>query len=276
MSLGPAPASSAHAHQHPLGPRRDRDVECKKPPVPAVPRARRAAPRGNSAGALTRDLWSKESSLASTPTKCSESRRPREDSPFTTHKRVSSLGREVEAPENQVFEMGPRRTQPATAERDHSRGHVLGGLDNGRMGMPWKASVGAEDPLAGREPARRNLLQHERVQAAQEFEWAPGVRASAGPVGQEVGHHGRMDLMRREVLTAEETGPALPGARSCSLPPPGPGREGHGRRNIMARETATQSVDMPLAGGAEIGGGVPFYGRRNILHKEQPRMAVPG
>lgn len=267
MSLGPAPHASAHAQAHPLGPRRDREAECRRPPVPAVPRTRRAMPKANSAGALTKDTYSKSSSLASTPTKSSEYRRPREDSPFT-HARVHSLGRERDSAENQVFEMGPAKALPTSILTDHSLGHVLGQQDNGRMGMPWKPSK--EKDEINRDPARRNTLQHERLKANQEFEWTPGVAACAAPEGADVGYHGRMNMLKREELMSEQQGSNLPGGRSSSLPPD----QGYGRRNIMAREQAYQSIEMPLAVGVEPGSDVPFFGRRDILHKEQPRSAV--
>merc|ERR1712217_779562 len=117
---------------------------------------------------------------------------------------------------------------------DHSRGHVLGQQDNGRMGMPWKSSMGMDE--RNRDPARRNTLQHERLKANQEFEWTPGVGASLAPEGADVCYHGRMNMLKREAIMSEQKGPPLPGGRSSSLPPPDHG--GYGRRNIMAREQA--------------------------------------
>lgn len=272
VAFGPAPSVPAHAQQgNPMAPRRDRSIEAgPRGRAPPVPRAPRAAPKAQSAGALARDMWSRRP--GSGPASRSESRRPREESPFSTiceHRRVSSLTREVNAPENQRFEMGPQRSgRPASADRrDYKRGHVLGqeNTANG-TGMPWSSSNTEElaaqqqgEP-AVRNAARRHTLRHERQAADQKLEWAPVPAMHPGGEGS----HGIVNAFKRE--EKEAIGEFLPGAARNA--PPGFADQ-HGRRNVLNRETSThQSLDAPQPSGFD--GEVPSYGRKGKLVRENP------
>lgn len=264
MSFGPSPVVSAHATQgNPLAARRDRDSEAARSKVPQVPRAPRAKPRHQSAGAMAR-AWdlSNQNSRSSTPTKASEGRRPRDESPFT-HARVNLLKREKESVENQVFEVGPPRRPSSAGKKDHSRGHPLGRQIEANQGMPWVAVPKEleEQPARG----RRHTLLHERNDADQALEWVPECCLPSGTSNvASGGYHGRVSMLKREQLDAETTLDTCAGK-----PPVAPAC--HARRNVLAREQAGQgtSSEMPAANGHELGGEVPVYHRRNLLAREQ-------
>jgi len=249
MNFGPAPLVSAHTGRHPLLPRQDRDAESKRPPVPSVPRTQRAAPKANSRGALSRDMFPQRPS--STPSRSSEFRRPRSDSPFA-YARVHALSRERRAAENQVMEMGSQLKEET--RDDFKRPQVLGSKRNGQVGMPWN-----EPSLEIHHgPARRSMLKKEMAAANQDFEWGP-----PRPVADfESNYHPRIDLLRRE--DAQPLAQVIEVASSVATKNL-PTKDEHGRRNLLAREHRAESLDMPRA---RVESDVPFFGRKNILVHE--------
>lgn len=258
MNFGPAPPVPAHDARHPLLPKRDLAMETRRPPVPGVPRAPRAAPKANSRGALSRELYRPRSSRSSTPTRTSELRRPRGDSP-STFARVSSLSREKMAVENQVFEMGPRAREDATFRTDFKRPHVLGQKGLGQLGIPWTEPK-PEEPVV-KDAGRRNTLEKERRQASQGLEWVPD---SAALPPEPCSYRPRVELLKRE--ECDSMAQRLEFA-SAVLDTNLPSKLGgaHGRKNVLAREGRAMSLDMPRAVSNE---DVPFYGRRGIVEKE--------
>jgi len=232
-------------------PKKDLAVEAGRPPAAPVPRAPRAAAKQNPVGTLAREgLKNGKDSTAvlrsSTPMSSSERRRPREDSPFA---RISSLTRERESAENQMFEHGPARTRPASAGRSglHGRGHVLGKEQATNSGMPWgKSDLKDIDALESKDGhARRSTLKHERNAADQTLEWAAAAPAEEGapplqpPSGQSQQHrsHGR-----RSVLAQEEAVPGTTSLGCCSVAAAAP--QYHGRRNVLRHEMERQAAPV--------------------------------
>jgi len=258
--------------RHTLDPHRDRSLDARRGPPPPVPRAPRAKPRANSAGALARDQWgstrghSMPSSARSTEDPLGRSR---EASPFATFARVSLLSRERDSVECQQMEMGPRKK--LDGRKDFSRGHALGKGIEANTGIPWSSRPPEE--IQARDPARRNVLEQERRLADQVLEWAPKVELGPCAVGR------RNELMR-ENTEAEESREWGFGKRNrwCGQAPTGPGAEVgyHGRRDILAREQQDESTDMPgrtsLAAAEGSGSGVPSYHRRSMLPPPQPSL----
>merc|ERR1719253_1507666 len=189
----------AHGKGHPLGPKRDRDIEAPRGRAPPVPRAPRAAPKAKcTAGALARDMWSRRpgsgsltrsSSQASNRT--SEERRPRDESPFT-YARVNSLNREVTDIANQNFEMGPSRSS-SVPRLDNARSHTLGQETEVNAGMPWKKP--SKENGRPNDPARRNHLDRESKAAEQLMEWGPQITMNKSA---DVVHQRRNTLQREE------------------------------------------------------------------------------
>jgi len=277
VAMGPAPLIPAHAQRgNPMQARREEAPRGRAPPVPRAPRA---APKKQSAGAFTSE-WRRAGSADPL------SRRSRETSPFSNvggsiigspsgdleplqqHRRVASLQRDRDSTENQQFEMGPRR--PLSRDRrDHSRAHILGSEAEANRGMPWAAPKD-EVRKEGGNAARRHQLRHEQQEADQALEWVPSS-AAAAPTGGF-----RVNALARE--EKEQFGEFLPGAaRNASAA----GAEGvYGKKNIMAREfTSNQSVDMPRARGGN--GDVPSYQRCAKLERDNPagcnhRLAAGG
>lgn len=267
VAFGPTPAVPAHAQRgNPLLPKRDTAAEAShRGPAPPVPRAPRAQPKAQSAGALTRE-WRRSSSVDVSTR--SETRRPREGSPFSTlsasssdFKRVSSLTREVNAPENQRFEMGPCRP-PSAERRDHKRNHLLQQENEANVGIPWgptPAASSQDRPSGERDRARKNTLGNEHKAADQALEWAP-TSGLARPSGG-----ARVNQLEREEKAL--VGEFLSGAARNASKSGGDGL--YGRKNIIAREfTSEQSVDMPRASRQE--GVVPGYNRQAKLERENP------
>merc|ERR1719253_362900 len=248
----------AHGKGHPLGPKRDRDIEA---PRGRAPRAPRAAPKAKSnAGALARDMWSRRpgsgsltrsSSQASNRT--SEERRPREESPFT-YARVNSLNREVTDAANQNFEMGPMRAV-SIPRGDYNRSHALGQEAEINAGMPWVKP--AEEPSKPGNPARQNHLDRETKASEQRMEWGPQIvlTSEAG-----VSHLRRNTLQREE---KEGQGLNMPGMRERGSERPA--SRDNRRTNVLKREDGSlQTLNMPSASGYDAG-GVPSYGRKAML-----------
>jgi len=249
QALGAPTRHAAHAS-------RDRGADGERGKRPSVPRAPRAVPRANSCGALSRSQRS------------SEERRPREASPFT-YARVNLLHREVEAPQNQGFEMGPFPRSISSAERpNHRRSHALAHDSDANGGVPLgNLPVETSDRP---EPGRRNTLQHERLAADQGLEWVP---SSSQPSGTEklARDHSRVNVLAREDAAID--GPpsglaqsaASQGAQAAAY---------HGRRNVLTREQHSEASEIPRFSGYEAGSGVPVYSRKSLLAKEcGPRTA---
>jgi len=252
--LGPS-----HGGRHPLEPRRDRSVEATHRKAPPVPRAPRAKPKANSAGALARDMW-----RPSSATRSSEERRPREDSPFS-FARVSKLTRERESVENQRIEVGPPKLPDKT---DHKRSHSLGQAIQANQGIPW-SDLPPTGLQAGKDPARRNTLKHEFLAADQDLEWVPKVECKAPG--------GRMDALAREQRADEESREWSLGVRGPDhAPTAGCDNPGyHGRRNVICREMQEHTTDMPRASGCVPDSGVPAYGRKSVLAREKGLNGAP-
>jgi len=266
MSFG-----QASKPRHTLEPSCDRSLDTRRGPPPPVPRAPRAKPRANSAGALARDQWgstrgrSVPSSARSTEDPLGRSR---EASPFATFARVSLLNRERDSVECQQMEMGPRKK--IEKRTDFSKGHALGKGIEANSGIPWSSRRPEE--IQARDPARRNVLEQERVLADQALEWAPKVELGPCAVG-------RRNELLRENVEAEESREWGFGKRNryCGQAPTGPGAETgyHGRRDILAREQQDESTDMPgrTAAVAEgSGSAVPSYHRRSMLPPAQTSL----
>lgn len=236
---------------HPLAARRDKDVEATRQKAPPVPRAPRAPPRANSAGALCRDVWSRRPSSreAPCPAKPSEERRRHEESPFA---RISALTRERDAVENQVFEMGPLRR--AISKDDFHRAHVLGQEVQKNDGVPWASRKDSDEP---RVVARRQTLHRESQAADQGLEWVPEVARPAVPAnGVGAADYSRINLLAREQAQASIETQALMKAKE----PLSSGN--HGRREVLKRESDA-TLNLPEPTGFE--GGAPVYGRRRMV-----------
>jgi len=262
----------AHSQKgNPLAIGRDsKDEVVRRGPNPPVPRAPRAAPKAQSAGALARDLWSRRPSSGnlSNVSRTSEQRRPREESPFSQisaqqqHRRVACLSREKEMAENQAFEMGPRKRP--SSRTDYSRGHILGKEIEANNGIPFGPEKSQDDGQAPRPAARRHTLRHEQQAAEQALEWVP----ERHPGGQRT-DHARVSTLKRE---EGEPYDFLPGASRRAASAAVANAEGnHARRNMLQRElTSIQSIDMPQTSGNSVDGAVPHYGRVGSLVKENP------
>lgn len=258
VAFGKAPAIPAHDGNHPLGGRRDREMEKPHEKAPPVPRAPRAPPRANSAGAFKRDAFTRpDNSVA----KASELRRPREESPFA---RVSALTRERESVENQIFEMGPRRRPSSAPKVDFKRAHILGQERQCNDGIPWGAGKDDDADKPQRNPARRLTLQRENQAADQGLEWVPEV---ARPIGAGAAASAA-DFCRVNVLAREQ-------ATSVLDVQPMPTKD-FGRRNVLKRESFTgASINTPMPSGYEAG-CVPVYGRKQVLTRDQGISGVGG
>jgi len=263
MSFGQAPKP-----RHTLDPSRDRSLDTRRGPPPPVPRAPRTKPRANSAGALARDQWggSRGRSLPSSARSTEDQLgRSREASPFAAFARISLLGRERDSIESQQMEMGPRKK--IDKRTDFSRGHVLGQGIEANTGIPWSSRPREE--IQARDPARRNVLEQERLLADQALEWAPKVEFGPCAVG-------RRNELSRENAEAEESRHWEFGKRDrwCGQAPTGPGAGSgyHGRRDILAREHQDESTDMPgrtTAAAEGSSSAVPSYRRRSMLPPPQ-------
>eukprot|EP00931_Biecheleriopsis_adriatica_P076318 TRINITY_DN50038_c0_g1_i1.p1 TRINITY_DN50038_c0_g1~~TRINITY_DN50038_c0_g1_i1.p1 ORF type:complete len:291 (+),score=47.75 TRINITY_DN50038_c0_g1_i1:48-875(+) len=263
--------SKANPREHDpvMVPRRDRSLSVSRSKAPPVPRAPRAPSKPQSAGALARDMWSGrkspgESHVISRP---SEQRRPREESPFA---RINMLSRERESVDNQEIEVGPARRRPdrpASADRGYQRGHVLGKESSAFSGIHWsQVSSGEEVPrdADGRVKPRRQVLQREMQDAAQEWEMGPqaarGSADAAAPASSERDFSRRNTLAREQAKAADES---HPDKSHSALKADGY----HGRRNVLNRECAKDgdTLNMAKPSGVEASGGAPIYNRRNSL-----------
>eukprot|EP00929_Paragymnodinium_shiwhaense_P043073 TRINITY_DN22195_c0_g1_i1.p1 TRINITY_DN22195_c0_g1~~TRINITY_DN22195_c0_g1_i1.p1 ORF type:complete len:286 (+),score=34.23 TRINITY_DN22195_c0_g1_i1:91-948(+) len=276
MSLGPPPKIPAHdVDGGCLRPRRDRERDSERRPVPPVPRTQRAKPRANSCGALRKASWSRASGCpsgvdrigAGSPTmgaeKPSELRRPRAESPFN-YARVNSITRERDSIENQIFEMGPRRNIIPEIKNDFSRGHILGRENehNGNGGMPWDEVCEKSAPQPGpRDHSRRRTLHHERQAADQALEWVPtnGAAAPAGPKEPRP----RVNTLRREEKEGAHS-IEYPGSRPTGCTS---GNEGqYGRRSVLRREQGKNELESFPTPRGNAGG----YGKKNLILNECP------
>lgn len=247
--------AAAHGKNHPLGPKKDRDVEAPRGRAPPVPRAPRPAPKANSRGALSRDVWSRRPSSVNS-NKTSEERRPRDESPFT-YARVNSLNREVTDIANQNFEMGPSRSS-SVPRLDYARSHTLGQETEVNAGMPWKKP--SEESGRPNDPARRNHLDRESKAAEQLMEWGPQITMNKSA---DVVHQRRNTLQREE----KDEGLNMPGVRSGSQRP---ASRDNRRTNVLNRESSSvQTINMPRANGYD-SGGVPSFGRKALLPRGAP------
>jgi len=195
--------------------------------------------------------------------------RSREASPFATFARVSLLSRERDSVECQQMEMGP--SKKIDKRNDFSRGHALGKGIEANNGIPWSSRPPEE--VQARDPARRNVLEQERLLADQALEWAPKVELGPCPVG-------RRNELSRENAEAEESREWGLGKRNhwYGQAPTGLGADTgyHGRRHILAREQQDESTDMPgrIAAAAEgSGSAVPSYRRKSMLPPPQTALA---
>jgi len=177
------------------------------------------------------------------------------------HRRVAALARELDAPEQQRFEMGPSRHPPSAPRLDFSRGHVLGAQGAANKGIPWMPTAGDDDGEEQKNVARRNVLRHELQSAEQALEWVPAL-ANMGRARSMDIDYSRVNAFKKEDGEAFEF---LSGAiRNTSIPG---GDKFHGRRNVLSREASSlQSLDMPRANGHA--GAVPSYGRDGRLARE--------
>eukprot|EP00747_Dinoflagellata_sp_TGD_P131407 gnl/TRDRNA2_/TRDRNA2_174963_c0_seq1.p1 gnl/TRDRNA2_/TRDRNA2_174963_c0~~gnl/TRDRNA2_/TRDRNA2_174963_c0_seq1.p1 ORF type:complete len:306 (-),score=27.79 gnl/TRDRNA2_/TRDRNA2_174963_c0_seq1:310-1116(-) len=261
--MGKPPIASARG-DHALLPKRDRDLEAPHQRAPPVPRAPRAKPRANSCGALAR-MQSGSNSGGSTPTKASESRRPRDESPFSrlSHGRVSHLERENNALENQVICVGPPRRPPSAGRENYSRAHTLNQeiQMNGGTRIPLHAPPQIPDQEEPKQPARRNTLHNERRSADQALEWVPSSAAKI-PAGDDA-YHGRRQVLQREVNDQ---------AASSHAPRAGLGTH-HGRINTYAREQADAGeLEVGRLGGFGAQSAVPNHPRKNLMTQMNPCM----
>jgi len=252
-------------------------MEAQKARNPAVPRAPRAKPRANSCGALNRALKehsnnSSLTSLGSGLTRSSESRRPAAESPFS-HARVNALLREREAPDNQVFEMGPRArcdSVDRNLSRNHARSHSLGQETAINQGMPWTKPQEEDEAVQPKE--RKHTLRRERQAADQNLEWA-AIQHDADSKS-EIRSHARVNINQREKSGAAQTLEFAPAVQVTNAIAANVGAEFHGRRNVLARETAEESTNAPITSGLSGDGGVPNYSRKQMLPPCIPRVAA--
>eukprot|EP00927_Polykrikos_kofoidii_P074260 TRINITY_DN70248_c0_g1_i1.p1 TRINITY_DN70248_c0_g1~~TRINITY_DN70248_c0_g1_i1.p1 ORF type:complete len:312 (+),score=28.56 TRINITY_DN70248_c0_g1_i1:92-937(+) len=268
MSLGPPPCAGAHSVC--MRPPRDRTCEQQRTVLPPVPRAPRAKPRTNSCGALARAMYTRTDSTSSarsfTPTRSSEFRRPRDNSPMSGavthgHARVNLLNRELESIENQGFVMGPRRS--VDIKLDHRRGHNLGKEVTGQGGMPWTVDDDQLELSRSKEPGRRRTLHHERKAADQALEWVPCASKAAAASVREYGRdHSRKNVLVREDVEAARSldCPSIRPPGCTSTDAEGPGY--YGRRSVLKREQVVQESFPTPRGGGE------GFGKRDLLIRE--------
>jgi len=260
VAFGPVPTAPAHA-KNPLIPKLDRSTEAQRGPAMPVPRAPRAAAKAQSAGALARASWSRRPSSDS----CLHRRdcHDGDGKHIFEHRRISSLTREVDAVDNQCFEMGPKKS--VDGRKDFKRGHLLGVECKGAVGMPWKPPSGIADAETVDElvsRARKNTLLNEKHAAEQGLEWVPNG-LSGIPAFNIDSDHSRVSTLAREDKEAFEF---LPGAGRNAYNPPSDGR--HGRKNLLVRESQkADSVQMPQASNHDAS-GVPQFGRKAHFAKE--------
>lgn len=273
MPLGPG--GGAEGYVHPVGPRCDKTAEAARPPVPPVPRTVRPKPKASSRGYMAREGRRDNSHVelcdqSVTPvSQCSETRRPREDSPFA-YARKHYLSREKCDRDNQAFEMGPPRRNSEAREdyrrftragscpppRDVTAGGD-GELPIGRIGR-ISPSDDAENKDPMKKHARRSTLQQERNAADQCLERASECAPSVGLTPAELPSHARRRMLARENHVADkslqvqvegaETFGRVMGRRDGSAPPavrlgqeayPPSGADDaarYGRKNLLARD----------------------------------------
>lgn len=267
IRFGGVPRGPAHEVGNPILPRRDRAVEAGRSKVPPVPRAPRAKPRANSAGALARSLAKSTDSLRS-----SEQRQPGAGSPFS-HARVSLLDRERQCPENQVMPMGPKQRASSVDRTDHLRGRGRLTEDHKQnQGMPWAIPKEEED-LPMRAPARRHTLRHEHLAADQALEWVPAMPSRPLSGESRSRSHARVNVYARELGGAPqalEISPAVQAAAAQTLAAAG---TCHARVDVLKREQVKQDAYTEVPRG-RLGSetDVPTYGRRGMLARENPVM----
>lgn len=264
LPLGPG--AGAEGYVHPVGPRSDKAAEATRPPVPPVPRAPRAKPKANTRGYLAREGRRDNPHVelcdrsATPPSQSSETRRPREESPFT-YARKHSLTRERNDRDNQAFEMGPTRRN--SEERDDFRrfpragscppegeGDLVGSMLRLGMGGSCPPESGGEQ---AQQYARRRTLQRERVAADQGFEWAP--ECATGTVAQpsEPPSHARRRQLTRENDVADRTD----------------GVQTFGR--VMCREGSAPPAlrGGPMVEQTNLMEQVASYGRKSLLARDR-------
>lgn len=275
MALGPG--GGAEGYSHPVGPRCDRVADASRPPVPPVPRAVRAKPKANSRGYLARESQRDSPHVelcdrSVTPvSQCSETRRPREESPFT-YARKHSLSRERSDRDNQAFEMGPSRRN-AEERKDFRRftgaraGSCPPPTDSGvdedgefvtqvrRMARaPCGGEADIEDPV--KQHARRRTLQNERVAADQGLEWIQqSAKASVGAAPAELPSHARRSRLDRENDTVDKLS-ELHNADGAAT---------FGR--VMGRRDGSAPPAVRSGTEAEVGAlaGEVYHGRKSLL-----------
>lgn len=273
MFFGGVPRLPAHETGNPILPRRDRAMEGGRSKVPPVPRAPRAKPRSQSAGALTRALKSNQEPLrCSTPTRSSEQRHPNEGSPFS-HARVNMLARERDSAENQVFEMGPKGRSTSVERTDFIRGQGRLGTQDCRanQGMPWTVPKEEDDP-ANRVAARRHTLRHEQKAADQSLEWVPREAIASRPPSSDAARsRGRVNVHSREVGGAQQSLEFAPAVQAATAQAAADAKY-HGRINVLKREVSKHDeyVEAPRQTGITADSDVPAYGRRTLLARENP------
>lgn len=242
---------------HAVAPQRDLAMEKARPPMPGVPKAPRAKPKAHTKGALSREL-SRGRDGGTSPSSVgelfgnSESRRPRDSSPFT-YVRQGCLGKEAAQKDNQQFPMGPPRDS-TEARTDFRRGGGQQQQPALRSGScpPWSAptvlEADSEQATAGegsesrsRGHARKNMLNREQHSADQFLEWGP----RAVPEGM-----GKASYGRRSVL--------------------GGAGQDDDRAESFSRVMSRNDVEPRSATDGQPSGG---YGRRNIL---APQRGVDG
>jgi len=287
MPLG---QGGAEGYANPVGPRYDKAAEANRPPIPPVPRTMRAKAKASSRGYMARanrreDPHVELRDRSVTPiSQCSETRRPREESPFA-YARKGLLQQERNDKENQAFEMGPTRRN--AEERNDYRLYARAGscppprkladggdgelpigrplrraAPCGELGMPGelgKPCQDSEDPM--KKHLRRRTLQRERVAADQGVEWAPECAPTSLPIGvdlapAELPSHARRRLLARENHVADK----------ASQLHAADGAETFGR--IMGRRDGSAPPAVRGGHGADPGllaDDVVWHGRKNLL-----------
>jgi hypothetical protein len=138
--------------------------------------------------------------------------------------------------------MGPRIV--TVIKEDHKKCHLLARAVEGNSGLPWGSDEHPREET--KDPARRNVIQHERKAAEQTLDWVPAASLAHAAAAKEKNRdHSRVNRMAREEKEA---------ARSLDCP--------------SERPRGCTSVGDLGAGGAGGGTVLPTYRRRSVMKRE--------
>lgn len=161
----------------------------------------------------------------------------------------------------------PRPESLGVAGDDFRRGRSLAlNASNGRgvaLGVEPRDGSGSQKPAP-----RRCTLQHETEGHDQALEFYP---QACHPSRDGSAERGRVDVLEREKVAANEVPEWTFGVRSSSRASSRGSADDHKRRSVLASEERgpARSVGLPRPPGFDAGGAVPSYGRRALVGRDQ-------